>query len=557
MKQNVLTITAADKTPLVEILLKKLEQRDELINSLYEEIRELKDQVRTLKDEIAVLKKATKRPKIRANKKQKSSKNHLESSESATKRAGSEKKSKQLDIHEIKVIIPENLPAGAKLKRSRSYDVQDLRIIVHNVRYVLEEWETPDGEVYSAQMPKNISQGHFGNELCSFILDQHHQCQVTQPLLHEQLIEFGIDISSGQLNNILTEDNGLFHQEKDEILQSGLKVSSYIQVDDTGARHNGKNGYCTQIGNEFFAWFQSTDSKSRINFLQILNAVYPNVGYLLDENAFKYMTKEKLPSIPLSILKISIKKSFLSKEDWYKWLQQLGIINKTHIKIATEGALFAGALSGGLNKDLVILSDDAGQFNIPFITHALCWIHEERHIKNLIPKTEPYRLAQQQALDDFWNLYKTLKAYKINPTTELKNTIQISFDELFKRKTGYILLDLVLKRIFLKKKELLVVLERIDIPLHNNGSETDIREYVKRRKVSGGTRSFSGQQSRDTFASLKKTCRKLGLSFYTYLKDRLSGAYKIAKLGSLIEQAAANKAALALKTRALQGAVAA
>ena len=147
--------------------------------------------------------------------------------------------------------------------------------------------------------------------------------------------------------------------------------------------------------------------------------------------------------------------------------------------------------------------------------------------------------------------------YKINPTTELKNTIQIYFDELFKRKTGYILLDLVLKRIFLKKKELLVVLERIDIPLHNNGSETDIREYVKRRKVSGGTRSFSGQQSRDTFASLKKTCRKLGLSFYTYLKDRLSGAYKIAKLGSLIEQAAANKAALALKTQALQGAVAA
>ena len=59
--------------------------------------------------------------------------------------------------------------------------------------------------------------------------------------------------------------------------------------------------------------------------------------------------------------------------------------------------------------------------------------------------------------------------------------------------------------------------------------------------MSGGTRSLSGQLSRDTFASLKKTCRKLGLSFYSYLKDRLSGAYKIANLGSLIEQAVTNK----------------
>ena len=214
-------------------------------------------------------------------------------------------------------------------------------------------------------------------------------------------------------------------------------------------------------------------------------------------------------------------------------------------------------MQGGLNKDLVILSDDAGQFNIPFLTHALCWIHEERHIKKLIPTTESYRAIQEKALDDFWNLYRTIKEYKKDPTLELKNLIQILFDDLFKRKTGYILLDKVLQRAFLKKKELLVVLERTDIPLHNNGSETDIREYVKRRKVSGGTRSLSGQQSRDTFASVKKTCRKLGLSFYTYLKDRLCGTFKIAKLGSLIEEAAAKKTVLSPLIQPQQGAAAA
>ena len=591
MNQNVLTITAADqKNPLIKELLKKLCERDEALenkNQVIEEINEenkkLKEEIQLLKNEIAELKKAPRRPKIKANIKPQNSKNSQTDLNPPEKRPGSAKKSKQLEIHETKVLRPENIPEGSTLKRTRSYEVQDLRIVVHNTRYLLEEWETPDGEILSAQKPKNESQNHFGNELCAFILDQHHQCQVTQPLLYEQLREFGIDISEGQLNNILTENNHLFHQEKNEILQSALKVSSYIQVDDTGARHDGKNGYCTQIGNEFFAWFQSTENKSRINFLEILNSVYTNAGYLLNERAFEYMLVNGLPKISLEKLKNSlstlplcnsnvipidihlnskpseqgIKNHFLTKESWLDWLKKQNIVNKTHIKIATEAVLLAGALKGGLNEDLVILSDDAGQFNIPFLIHALCWIHEERHIKKLIPTTESYRTIQEKTLEDFWNLYRTIKEYKKNPTLEFRISIQNSFDELFKRKTGYVLLDLVLQRALIKKKELLVVLERPDIPLHNNGSETDIREYVKRKKVSGGTRSLSGQQSRDTCASVKKTCRKLGLSFYTYLKDRLSGTFKIAKLGSLIEQAAANKAALALKNQSQQGAAAA
>lgn len=65
------------------------------------------------------------------------------------------------------------------------------------------------------------------------------------------------------------------------------------------------------------------------------------------------------------------------------------------------------------------------------------------------------------------------------------------------------------------------MLERPDIPLHTNGSEGDVRDYVKKRKVSGGTRSDLSRRCRDTFASLKKTCRKLGVSFWDYLNDRV------------------------------------
>ena len=98
------------------------------------------------------------------------------------------------------------------------------------------------------------------------------------------------------------------------------------------------------------------------------------------------------------------------------------------------------------------------------------------------------------------------------------------------------MLNVALKRIYKNKAELLLIWERPDIPLHNNGAENAIREYVKRRKISGGTRSNTGRQCRDTFTSLKKTCRKLGVSFWQYLKDRIENIGLIPDLQELVRQ---------------------
>ena len=86
------------------------------------------------------------------------------------------------------------------------------------------------------------------------------------------------------------------------------------------------------------------------------------------------------------------------------------------------------------------------------------------------------------------------------------------------------------------KADLLIVLERPEVPLHNNGAESDIREYVKKRKISGSTRSDEGRRCRDTFASLKKTCRKMGVRFWDYLLDRVRGLGQIPRLADLIQQ---------------------
>jgi hypothetical protein len=107
---------------------------------------------------------------------------------------------------------------------------------------------------------------------------------VTQPLLLEQLHDFGIRISSGRLSQFITKDLELFHQEKDALLSAGLSVSNYVHVDNTGARHQGKNDYCTHVGNELFTWFSSTESKSRINFLSLLQKGL-NAQYVLNEGA--------------------------------------------------------------------------------------------------------------------------------------------------------------------------------------------------------------------------------------------------------------------------------
>ncbi len=97
-----------------------------------------------------------------------------------------------------------------------------------------------------------------------------------------------------------------------------------------------------------------------------------------------------------------------------------------------------------------------------------------------------------------------------------------------------------LKRLAKKREELLKVLDRSELPLHNNLSERDIRDYVKKRKISGGTRSDNGRRCCDTFASLKKTCHKHGIRFWDYLNDRLSGDDQIDNLGLVIRQAAAS-----------------
>ena len=394
----------------------------------------------------------------------------------------------------------------------------------------MERWQLPDGSHITATLPKELQGHHFGPTLRAYILHQHHHQCVTQPLLHKQLLEWGVDISTGQLNRLLTENKEDFHHEKSSLLPAGLSVSSYIQVDDTGARHQGKNGYCTFIGNELFSWFESTGSKSRINFLELLHTGYDD--YLLTEESFSYLKRYKVaPWIRHKLIEANIR-LFANRGEFEEHLLKLGITNAHYRRLLVESALIGSILNHGFPIDMVILSDDAGQFNV--LLHALCWIHAERGIKALAMSNELQTKAVEWARNEVWEIYKALRDYKNKPNQEDKIIIAKQFDDLCKTKTDYYSLNLVLKRLYNNRAELLLVLERPDIPLHNNLSERDIREYVKRRKISGSTRSDEGRRCRDTFASLKKTALKMGVSFWDYLIDRTTKKYAIPSLDQLV-----------------------
>jgi hypothetical protein len=263
-------VPQADQTAMVRKLLEWGEERIETIHHLQE-------QVLHLKDEVAVLKGEKKRPKFKPSRMNedagKAGKPDRAQNEKAAKRSGSAKKSKtgQLKIDCEEIIQPvEPIPPNSRFKGYRDFVVQDLEITSRDTRYRLARWQAPDGRTLTGQLPAEVNDGHFGAELATYILYQYHHCQVTQPLLCEQLREWGIDISSGQVNALMLEGKERFHAEKDGLLSTGLALSAYVTVDDTGTRHQGKNGYVTHIGNEHFAWFKSTLSKSRINFLELL-----------------------------------------------------------------------------------------------------------------------------------------------------------------------------------------------------------------------------------------------------------------------------------------------
>ena len=521
-------IPTEQRTPLVEALLA-------VIRAQQDRMGELEQTVQHLRDEIAILKGQKPRPSIAPSRlEQPAPRPPLGEGQ---QRPGSAKRAQNAQLaitREVRVPFP-NPPLGSVSKGYEAYVVQELVLRAEATRYLRERIVTAEGQSLLAPLPADVLPGqHFGPNLVSHILHQYHNNHVTQPLLRDELEQLGIAISAGQINRILTENHDVFHQEKAEVLTAGLATAHYIQVDDTGARHQGQNGYCTHIGNEWFAYFASTESKSRLNFLEVLRGGHRD--YFVNDVALAYWEKYELAAALVTAL-AQEPRHFADAAAWNARLQEVGITGSRPVRIATEGALLGSLIAHGVAPDLTVLSDGAGQFAI--LVHAACWVHAERPLARMIPFNEEHRVAIERVRQQLWELYQALKAYQQQPQPAQVPVLTARFEALCAQRTGYPSIDGVLKDLREHQADLLRVLERPEVPLHNNAAESDIRDYVKKRKISGGTRRGDGRRCRDTFASLKKTCRKLGIRFWDYLRDRVSGLEKVPRLADVIRQRAA------------------
>lgn len=488
-----------------------------LVAELLGRVAVLEEENRALRDENAHLKSLPKRPKLAPGGMDKASetdKRAKAKSGRRQKRKGGKSGPRTPKATEERTLTVA-VPPGSRRKGYESYTVQDLVLAPKVTRFRRERWVTPEGQTIVAPLPAEIS-GHFGPGVVRFILMQHFQGQVTAERLLTQLRALGVRISKGQIIALINQDNGAFHAEKDAILEAGLDTARWITVDDTGARHARTNQYTTHIGDDRFAWFATRPTKSRLNFLDLLRAGQPD--YVINAAAEAWMVEHGLPEAVIARVVGHDQRRFADEAAWEAHLAGLDLAEGHH-RTVSEAAVIGAIQERGLLTETVIVSDDAGQFNV--FTHALCWIHAERHLRKLVCATDEQRRLVDAQRCLVWWYYADLKAYKAEPTPERRSALRQRFERIFGRVTGFAELDETVARIRANKDELLRVLERPEIPLHTNGSERDIRCWVTKRKISGETRAEAGKQARDTFLSLLTTCSKLAVSFWDYLGARL------------------------------------
>jgi hypothetical protein len=509
-----------ERSQQAEARLEKLEadniQLREENAALRLENTRLKVENQLLRDEIARLKNLPPRPPFRPSGMEKTT-----DGEPGDKPAGKKKpRGPKLDVKRVsrEEILPANVPVGSRFKGYKSCFVRDLVLAAELVHYRRECWVTADGKTVIAALPVGII-GGYGANLRRLCLMLHAQGQVTTARLATLLNDVGVDISKRQVVRLLTQELDGFVAEDAAVLHAGLVASSYVTVDDTGARHAHDNFYTTQIGGEHFTVFRTTASKSRLNFLSLLRGNYQD--YVLGDAAFDYLEGRRADPALVARLRTHEPLRFCNQVPFLEHLARNGIniFDKDIIRILGEAGIWGSIRHHGLMGDTVIVSDDAGQFRVG--NHALCWIHAERLLQKLMPAT-PRQVAQVNATRDLvWCFYKALKTFRRKPSPGLIRAFHQRFERIFSIRTGYAELDKLLVRLSRRKHELLRVLERPEIPLHTNASENDLRSFVTKRKISGGTMSRDGRVARDTMLGLMKTCKKLGLSFWHYLGDRL------------------------------------
>ena len=511
-----------------------------LIEELASENRALREENQRLRDENNRLKGEQGKPKVKPSRKATSPRGTEHSSERERRTRKPRKrrakvKQIQVDREQTLTLDRAQLPEDAEFKGYVPVVIQDIRLTTDNIRFLKEKrYSASQNKTYLAELPAGY-EGEFGPGVRALGHVLYHAVNTSEPKIVEFFTHIGVHISSGQVSNLLIKDQDRFHTEKDAVYEAGLRSSPWQHIDETGTRVNGVNQHCHVMCNPFYTAYLTTEKKDRLTVIDVLTNLRPR-AYLLLDKTYDWLRQAKVSESMLERLQHLPQDTTFDHQQFTHLLDEhLAEVNAQHRRrILEAAAITAYHMQQEVPVVQLLISDDAPQFKRITDELALCWVHDARYYKKLSPALAYHRRLLDEFLDRYWTFYDQLLAYRKAPAPEQVPRLQTDFDALFSTVTGYTGLDRRIAMTRDKKASLLMVLRHPEIPLHNNPAEIEMRRRVRKRDVSFGPRTEDGKRAWDTFATLLATTKKLGVSFYRYVYDRVTQSEEIPSLADLI-----------------------
>jgi hypothetical protein len=512
-----------------------------LVETLSAENRALREENQRLRDEVARLKGEQGKPDVKANKRPPPDHSSEEERHTPTPRQRGRKVDQiVIDRTEVCAVDRTILPPDAEFKGYQPVVVQDLRLRSDTVCFRKEKWYAASTRrTYLADLPSGYD-GEFGPNIKALTIVLAYATQVSEPQILELFRNAGIQIADGTLSDWLIHDQDAFHSEKDAIVEAGLRSSPWQQLDDTTTRVNGQNQYCQVLCNPLYTAYRTTATKDRLTVVDVLRNGRPR--------AFR-LNADALAALAIVQLAATTRARLVAHLPWDQDLDEPTMLALLDTQLPTIGvqarkwildATAVAAYNVQMEYPIVrlLLCDDAPQFQCITDDLALCWVHEGRHYKKLMPILACHQALLAQFQTRFWGFYRELLAYRVHPTPAERARLTAAFRTLFSTVTGYDALDDRIAKTRMKQDGLLLVLEHPEIPLHNNAAELGARRRVRKRDVSFGPRTVAGARAWDTFMTIAATAQKLGVSFYHYILDRVSEARQLPNLAGMIDERA-------------------
>jgi hypothetical protein len=453
---------------------------------------------------------------------------------------------KDLVIHEERAcpVDPQQLPPDAQRCLDETIVVQDIRIAAHNIRFVRHVYYSAEqGRFFRGPLPPGYDAGDFGPDLRSLIVALKYCGNMSEAKILELLENFEVQISSGSVSHLLTDTADDFADEYRDLFVAGVSSTTYQHLDDTSARVAGQFWHTHILCNPFYTLYATHPHKDRLTILAVLqNTKTEDLRFRFDATTRQWLKEWELPQVwqervaALEDCTLSARELKTLLDAWFGEGHQ----PQTRLDIEQAAAIVYYRQQSDVPVVPTLVCDDARQFKFVTENLSLCWVHQGRHYARVTPVV-PSHAEQLSAFQErYWDYYAALQRYRDGPTPAEAERLRQEFETLFSTQTGYDALDARIAKTRTKEAELLTVLSHPEVPLHNNPAELGSRVSARRRDVSLQSKAPRGARAMDIFTTLVQTCKKLGVSAYAYLRDRLSRANRIPRLADLLRMAAAS-----------------